>query len=75
MSGQNTHAYVLGEHGDTSVPAWSLLTIAGVRLVDYCPTCGQSCALLQVKEEAQRYVREAANSIIKAKGATYYAIA
>jgi len=75
VSGQNIHAYVLGEHGDTSVPAWSLLSIAGVRLVDYCPTCGQTCSLLSIKDEAQRYVREAAYSIIKAKGSTYYAVA
>jgi L-lactate dehydrogenase len=66
---------VLGEHGDTSVPAWSMLSVAGVRLTDFCPVCGQSCRLLQVKEEARRYVREAAAAIIRAKGCTYYAIA
>jgi L-lactate dehydrogenase len=75
VSPQNIHAYVLGEHGDTSVPAWSLLTIAGVRLSEYCPACGHGCTLLAVKDEALRYVREAANTIIRAKGATFYAIA
>jgi L-lactate dehydrogenase len=75
VSPQNVHAYVLGEHGDTSVPAWSMLSIAGVRLVDFCPACGHSCRVLRVKEEARRYVREAAAAIIQAKGSTYYAIA
>jgi len=75
VSPQNVHAYVLGEHGDTSVPAWSSLSIAGVRLADFCPTCGHECRMLQVKEEARRYVREAAGAIIRAKGSTYYAIA
>ena len=75
VSPQNVHAYVLGEHGDTSVPAWSMLSIAGVRLVDFCPACGHNCRMLLVKEEARRYVREAAAAIIKAKGSTYYAIA
>lgn len=75
VSAQNIHAYVLGEHGDTSVPAWSLLSIAGVRLNDYCPACGKGCSLLTMKEEAVRHVREAAATIIKAKGATYYAVA
>ncbi len=75
VSPKNVHAYVLGEHGDTSVPAWSMLSIAGVRLLDFCPTCGHDCRLLQVKEEARRYVQEAAAAIIQAKGSTYYAIA
>ncbi len=75
VSSQNIHAYVLGEHGDTSVPAWSLLTIAGVRLSEYCPTCGKGCTLLEIREEAVKYVREAAYAIIRAKGATYYGIA
>lgn len=75
VSAQNIHAYVLGEHGDTSVLAWSLLTIAGIRLSDYCPTCEGGCALRAIKEAAVRSVREAAYTIIKAKGATYYGIA
>jgi L-lactate dehydrogenase len=75
VSPQNVHAYVLGEHGDTSVPAWSMLSIAGVRLVDFCPSCGRDCRILRVKEDARRYVREAAAAIIRAKGSTYYAIA
>jgi hypothetical protein len=46
-----------------------------VRLVDFCPVCGHDCRVLRVKEEARRYVREAAAAIIQAKGSTYYAIA
>ena len=37
---QNIHGYVLGEHGDTSFPAWSLLTIGGIHLEEFCPACG-----------------------------------
>ena len=36
----NIHGYVLGEHGDTSFPAWSLLTIGGINIDEFCPTCG-----------------------------------
>ena len=39
---QNIHGYVLGEHGDTSFPAWSLLTIGGIHFDEFCPVCG-SC--------------------------------
>jgi L-lactate dehydrogenase len=71
----NIHGYVLGEHGDTSVPAWSLTTIGGVSFTDFCPACGKGCTLDSIKEEAAAYVRGAAETIIRVKGSTYYAIA
>jgi L-lactate dehydrogenase len=75
VNAMNIHGYVLGEHGDTSFPAWSLTTIGGVNLVAYCPSCGNSCETESLYASAQEYVRGAANKIIQAKGATYYAIA
>jgi L-lactate dehydrogenase len=71
----NIHGYVLGEHGDTSFPAWSLTTIGGVSLAAFCPSCGKGCRTESLFEEAQEYVRGAADKIIRTKGATYYAIA
>ncbi len=38
---RNVHAYIIGEHGDSEVPVWSLANVAGTRLKDYCPICGQ----------------------------------
>ena len=32
---RNIHAYIIGEHGDSEVPAWSLASVAGARLKDY----------------------------------------
>jgi L-lactate dehydrogenase len=29
------YAYIIGEHGDSEVPAWSLASVAGMRLKDY----------------------------------------
>ncbi len=72
---QNVHGYVLGEHGDTSFPAWSLMTIGGIPLSDFCPACGAACKLDEFKEKAQEEIRQGANRIIEAKGSTYYAIA
>ncbi len=69
------HGYVLGEHGDTSFPAWSLITIGGIRLADYCPLCGKGCNIKGIVDSASDYVHRAAYQIIKAKGSTYYAIA
>jgi L-lactate dehydrogenase len=69
----NVHAYIIGEHGDTEVPVWSLANIAGLRFTDYCPVCGKECGPLP-KEAIFKEVKDSAYRIIKAKGATYYAI-
>ncbi len=71
----NIHGYVLGEHGDTSFPAWSLLTIGGIHLNEFCPVCGTCDGLDTFKQNAVEAVREAAYRIIEAKGSTCYAIA
>ncbi len=71
----NIHGYVLGEHGDTSFPAWSLITIGGVGLKDFCRTCGKGCDWSKIVKEASDYVHKAAYQIIEAKGSTYYAVA
>lgn len=36
----STHGWIIGEHGDTSVPVWSGVNIAGVRLRDVNPAAG-----------------------------------
>lgn len=69
----NVHAYIIGEHGDTEVPVWSLANIAGLRFSDFCPVCGNNCGSLP-KNEIFNDVKNAAYKIIKGKGATYYAI-
>ncbi|NLY88192.1 MAG: L-lactate dehydrogenase [Firmicutes bacterium] len=69
----NVHAYILGEHGDSEVPIWSLANIAGVRFSDYCPVCGRDCGPIK-KEKIFEEVKNAAYKVIKGKGATYYGI-
>jgi L-lactate dehydrogenase len=69
----NVHAYIIGEHGDTEVPVWSLANIAGLRFTEYCPVCGKNCGPMP-KQEIFDAVKSSAYQIIKAKGATYYAI-
>lgn len=69
----NVHAYIIGEHGDTEVPVWSLANIAGLKFTDFCPVCGRNCGSLP-KDEIFSDVKNAAYQIIKGKGATYYAI-
>lgn len=67
---RSVHAYIIGEHGDSEVPVWSLANIAGVHLRD-CASCAYDPeALASIFEQ----VRTAAEAIIRRKRATYYAI-
>lgn len=71
---RNVHGYILGEHGDTELPAWSLTTIAGMPMEKYCRLC-KCCPKGEKKLEIFQQVKNSAYEIIKAKGATYFAVA
>ena len=70
---RNVHAYILGEHGDSEVAAWSMTHIAGVPMKDYCILC-QGCEAGKGHKDIVRRVRDSAYHIIDYKGSTYYAI-
>lgn len=72
---RNVHAYIIGEHGDTEVAAWSLANIAGIRIDDYCEKCGRCNDINICREEIYQKVKNAAYEIIDRKGSTYYAVA
>jgi len=74
VDARSVHAYIIGEHGDSEVPVWSLANIAGMRLPDFCAAHGLSCEQEQMKKIFEA-TREAAYRIIERKGATYYAVA
>lgn len=71
---RNVHAYIIGEHGDSEVPVWSLANVAGIRLKDYCPVC-QIPYDLDKFNELFLEVKNAGYEIIKRKGRTFYAVA
>jgi len=71
---RSIHAYIIGEHGDSQVPVWSLANIAGIRLDEYALLNDQSLDL-SARDEIAQNTRRAAYEIIRRKGATYYAIA
>ncbi|MDR2514096.1 MAG: L-lactate dehydrogenase [Christensenellaceae bacterium] len=77
VDARNIHSYVLGEHGDSELPAFSLTNIAGVSMDEYCAVCGECEGGLSkvIAEEFDEKVRKAAYAIIQGKGATYYAVA
>ena len=74
VDARSVHAYIIGEHGDSEVPVWSLANIAGMRLPDYCRANGLAYEAQQMQEIFES-TRDAAYQIIARKGATYYAVA
>jgi len=70
---QHIHGYVIGEHGDTEVLAWSAVRVGGMSLDDFCDQ--QNCSLNdEARDDIDEKVRNAAYHIIEGKGATYYGI-
>ena len=69
----NIHGYIIGEHGDSQVPAWSNTHIAGIQIDDYCEINNIPFDD-KAKEEIRQSVITAGAEIIKSKGATYYGI-
>ena len=72
VDARNVHGYVIGEHGDSEVPVWSRVNIAGIPLAEYCKECRQP--IEPKMKEIEDDVRNAAYVVIKKKKATYYAI-
>ncbi len=70
---RSVHAYIIGEHGDSEVAAWSLANIAGMQLADYCEANEMGCKPVELEHIFQQ-TRDAAYHIIERKGATFYAI-
>lgn len=73
VDARSVHALIVGEHGDSEVPIWSLANIAGIRLADYCRIHGISTDQKEL-EAIFTETRDAAYRIIERKGATYYAV-
>jgi L-lactate dehydrogenase len=69
----HVHAYVVGEHGDSEVLTWSLVTVGGMPLEHFAEKQGISLTD-EVKHQIDHQVRHAAYSIIAGKGATYFGI-
>ncbi|MCF6094866.1 L-lactate dehydrogenase [Microaerobacter geothermalis] len=71
---RSIHGLIVGEHGDTEVPVWSLLNVAGTTQKEL-----QHHSRLRLSEEDKETIYEdtrgAAYQIIQKKGSTYYAIA
>jgi len=73
VDARNVHAYIIGEHGDSEVPVWSLANVAGIRLKDYCPLCKLPYDT-DAFDELFLKAKNAGYEIIKRKGRTNYGV-
>lgn len=71
VSSKNIHAYILGEHGDSSFAVWSNTYIGGKKLYDILD---QKYLDYKILDEIYEKVRKAGYEVLKRKGATYYGI-
>ncbi len=73
VDAQHIHGYVVGEHGDSEVLTWSLVSVGVMPLRHFCAQQG-----IDLDENKRRIiddnVRNAAYTIIEGKEATYYGI-
>jgi L-lactate dehydrogenase len=73
ISTQNVHGYVVGEHGDTEVLAWSLVSVGSLGLEEFCRLRNRTIDE-PTRAAIDEGVRRAAYRIISGKNATYYGI-
>lgn len=77
ISPKNVHAHVYGEHGDSAFVPWSLATIANNHIDDYKNNVLDKTGIRWDSNyaEVEEFVKTSGAQVIKAKGATFYAVA
>ncbi len=71
VSNKNVHAYIMGEHGDSSFVPWEHAYVGCKKITDILKDAGKDMSDL---EKIHIEVRDAAYEIINKKKATYYGI-
>ncbi|MBP5193042.1 MAG: L-lactate dehydrogenase [Eubacterium sp.] len=74
VDSRTVHAFIIGEHGDSEIVAWSSANVSGVPLHDFCEMRGHfkhEESMIAIAES----VKNSAYEIIQKKQATYYGIA
>ncbi|MCB2308293.1 L-lactate dehydrogenase [Clostridium estertheticum] len=74
VDARNIHTYIMGEHGDSEIATWSLTSIAGMNIDEYCTISSKTCNG-DMKSTIHNDVKKAGYNVLEKKGATYYAVA
>lgn len=74
VDSRSVHSFIIGEHGDSEIVAWSSTNVSGILVNDFCELRGHfnhEEAMHRIADD----VKNSAYDIIEKKGATYYGIA
>ena len=74
VDSRSIHAFIIGEHGDSEIAAWSSANVSGILMNTFCEMRGyfrHEEATMEITEK----VKNSAYEIINKKKATYYGIA
>ena len=74
VDSKRVHAFIIGEHGDSEIAAWSSANISGIPLNDFCEMRGHF-QHVEAEREIAEEVKNSAYEIIKRKRATYFGVA
>ena len=74
VDSRSVHAFIIGEHGDSELAAWSNARLGGLKVNDFCELRGHFNHEQSMKKIFEN-VRNSAYEIIERKHATYYGIA
>ena len=74
VDARSVHAWIIGEHGDSEIVAWSSANVSGVPISEFCEMRGYTEHDEHMEEIAQG-VKNSAYKIIEKKKATYYGVA
>lgn len=74
IDSRSVHAFIIGEHGDSEIAAWSSANVSGIDLNDFCEMRGHYNHH-EAMEKIANDVKNSAYEIIAKKHATYYGIA
>ena len=74
VDSRSVHAFIIGEHGDSEIAAWSSANVSGIPLHKFCEMRGHFNHEEATKKIAEN-VKNSAYEIIEKKKATYYGVA
>jgi len=74
VDARSVHAFIVGEHGDSELAAWSSANVSGIALNNFCEMRGHFHHDEAMKKIADD-VKNSAYEIIERKKATYFGIA
>ncbi|MBR4027863.1 MAG: L-lactate dehydrogenase [Lachnospiraceae bacterium] len=74
VDSRSIHAFIIGEHGDSEIAAWSSANVSGISLDDFCEMRGYR-QHEKVAQKIAETVKNSAYEIIERKQATYYGVA